>query len=132
MADTQPTGHPPTGTVESTYNDEQAHAPHLQPNTLVPPEDKSHTPSSLSDSGSGDVEKAPEPVEPEASPRDVHGLKWGLAVFSVLVSTFLFALDNTIVADIQPAIVERFGQVEKISWLAVAFLIAAIGTNLFW
>ena len=105
------------------------------PTTLSPPteNEKSGTPSNMSDAGSGDVEKAvAAPAAEEASPRDVHGIKWVFAVTSVLISTFLFALDNTIVADIQPAIVDRFGEVSKISWLAVAFLVAAIGTNLFW
>ena len=99
--------------------------------TLAPPAEKSGPPSSFGEDHS-DVEKVPEPAAEEPSPRDVHGIKWGLAVFSVLISTFLFALDNTIVADIQPAIVERFGEVSKLSWLPVAFLVAAIGTNLFW
>ena len=102
--------------------------------TLAPPteNEKSTTPATSSDAASGDVEKAPEPVGEEVSPRNIHGIRWALAVTSVLISAFLFALDNTIVADIQPAIVERFGEVDKISWLAVAFLVAAIGTNLFW
>ena len=98
--------------------------------TLAPPQEKSGPPSSVGDHS--DIEKAPEPVEEERSPRDVHGIKWAVAVFSILISTFLFALDNTIVADIQPAIVDNFGQVGKLSWLSVAFLVAAIGTNLFW
>ena len=78
------------------------------------------------------VEKAWEPAQPEQSPRNIHGVKWVLAVTSVLASTFLFALDNTIVADVQPAIVERFGDVGKLPWLSVAFLVAAAGTNLVW
>ena len=68
----------------------------------------------------------------EKPPRDIHGVKWVLAVTSVLIATFLFALDNTIVADVQPAIVERFGNVNKLPWLSVAFLVAASGTNLVW
>ena len=82
----------------------------------------------------GDValtEKGLEPSE-EPSPRDVHGIKWVLAVSAVLASTFLFALDNTIVADVQPAILKRFGEVNKLPWLSVAFLVAAAGTNLVW
>ena len=78
------------------------------------------------------VEKAEVSQEPLHPPRDIHGIKWGLAVFSILISTFLFALDNTIVADVQPAIVERFGDVNKLPWLAVAFLVTAAGTNLVW
>lgn len=114
-------------------------APHLPADVapagvLAPPQmDKpAETPASLSDVGSRDTEKVEAVAAPEPSPRNVHGIKWALAVFSILVSTFLFALDNTIVADIQPAIVNRFGEVGKLSWLAVAFLISAIGTNLFW
>lgn len=90
-------------------------------------------PSSSSNSDHGDAafaEKALEPLESTASPRDVHGIRWVLAVSSVLASAFIFALDNTIVADVQPAIVERFGEVNKLPWLSVAFLVAAAGTNL--
>jgi hypothetical protein len=65
-------------------------------------------------------------------PRDITGWKWGLVVFSVLSSTFIFALDNSIVADIQPVIVTHFDDVDTLSWLSVAFLIGAAGTNLVW
>ena len=43
---------------------------------------------------------------------------------SILVGLFLFALDNTIVADVQPAIVEEFQSVDKIQWLATAFFLS--------
>jgi MFS family permease len=46
-----------------------------------------------------------------------------LIIISILIGLFLFALDNTIVADIQPAIVEDFQAVDKVSWLATAFII---------
>jgi MFS family permease len=48
-------------------------------------------------------------------------------MFSFLVGLFLFALDNTIVADVQPAIVDEFQSVDKISWLATAFFLATTG-----
>jgi len=47
---------------------------------------------------------------------------------SFLIGLFLFSLDNTIVADVQPAIVNRFQAVDKISWLATGFLMSAAGT----
>ena len=47
-----------------------------------------------------------------------------MIIFSILVGLFLFALDNTIVADVQPAIVEEFQAVDKISWLATAFFLS--------
>ena len=60
------------------------------------------------------------------------GLLWGLTVLSILSSTFLFSLDNTIVADVQPPIVRQFQATEKLPWLSVAFLLGATGTTLSW
>ncbi|KAL8686072.1 MAG: hypothetical protein Q9218_007369 [Villophora microphyllina] len=113
-------------TTESTTND------------LLKP-DAGHTSGSLTPSGASDImnsdaasaEKAAQ-IAQEKSPRDVHGFLWVVTVLSILSTTFLFALDNTIVADVQPAIVERFGSIEKLPWLSVAFLVAAAGTNLVW
>jgi hypothetical protein len=51
-------------------------------------------------------------------------------MFSFLVGLFLFALDNTIVADVQPAIVNDFQSVDKISWLATGFFLATTGETL--
>jgi predicted MFS family arabinose efflux permease len=80
-----------------------------------------------------DFEKQlPPQTTDEKPPRDVHGFKWFLVVVSILSSIFLFSLDNTIVADIQPAIVEEFGSVNKLPWLSVSFLLAAASTNLIW
>lgn len=89
-------------------------------------------------SRSGDdymAEKATMPSEaegPEGRPRKAKGIVWGLIVCAVLSSCFLFALDNTIVADIQPAIVERFDDIGKLPWLTAAFFVGAVSTNLVW
>ena len=66
----------------------------------------------------------------EPSPCAVKGQRWVLVVSAILSSLFLFALDNTIVADIQPAIVETFDNVRKLSWLRVSLLLGATSTNL--
>lgn len=79
-----------------------------------------------------DVEKQPPPAVVEAPPRDIQGWKWSLVVLSILSSTFLFALDNTIVADIQPAIVLHFNDIGNLTWLSVSFLLGAAATNLLW
>lgn len=89
-------------------------------------------------SGTGDDylgEKATLPSESEeagSSPRKAKGIVWVLIVIAVLSSCFLFALDNTIVADIQPAIVERFNDIGKLPWLSAAFFVGALSTNLIW
>lgn len=106
-------------------------------NGLLKP-DAQQTPGTVTPSGTSNfsdpalAEKAVEPAQEQKPPRDVHGVIWVLVVLSILSSTFLFALDNTIVADVQPAIVERFGSIEKLPWLSVAFLVAAAATNLVW
>jgi MFS family permease len=79
-----------------------------------------------------DTEKQETANADEVPPRDITGWKWAVVVAAILSSTFLFALDNTIVADIQPVIVTHFDSVGKLSWLSVAFLIGAAATNLVW
>ncbi|KAB8236171.1 putative MFS transporter [Aspergillus alliaceus] len=63
-------------------------------------------------------------------PRKVHGVAWFLLVLAIYSSTFLYALDNTIVANIQPAIVHALDGVDKIAWVGVAFLMASSATLL--
>jgi hypothetical protein len=77
-----------------------------------------------------DIEKRRAEAELQTPPRDIEGWRWYLVVLSILSSIFLFALDNTIVADIQPVIVTHFSSVSKLSWLSVSFLIGAASTNL--
>lgn len=85
------------------------------------------------------------------SPRPIGGWRWGLAgkytqpqrnsrsnptntasVSAILSSVFFFSLDQTIVADIIPNIVDHFGQVQKLPWVSVTLLLAAAGTINFW
>ncbi|CRG86687.1 hypothetical protein PISL3812_03697 [Talaromyces islandicus] len=65
-----------------------------------------------------------------ASPRKIHGISWVLVVGSVLTANFLFATDNTIAANIQPAVVQSFSSLDKLAWLTVAFFASSWGTNL--
>ncbi|KAA8651074.1 hypothetical protein EYZ11_012639 [Aspergillus tanneri] len=68
----------------------------------------------------------------EASPRNVHGALWVAVVLAIYSSTFLFALDNTIVANIQPAIIHSLNGVDKLAWSGVAFVMASSATVLTW
>ncbi|PQE14166.1 Major facilitator superfamily domain general substrate transporter protein [Rutstroemia sp. NJR-2017a BVV2] len=68
----------------------------------------------------------------EVPPRNIDGWKWYLTTVAILFSTFLYALDATVVADLQPVIVEEFGKIQDLSWLSVAFLLCATATNLIW
>lgn len=66
----------------------------ISPETHEKGLNKSSSPAaSSSTSENGDapaLEKAEQIVEEPKSPRDVHGVKWALAVVSILAVTFLF------------------------------------------
>jgi MFS family permease len=59
-------------------------------------------------------------------------LQWFLVVVSLLASFLLYALDTTIVATIQPAIVGAFGHMDLVPWLSVAFALASAASTLIW
>ena len=65
-------------------------------------------------------------------PRSMKGITWFCVVLSLLSSIFLFALDNTVVADVQPSIIKTLGEIKKLPWISVAFALGAISVNLFW
>lgn len=52
--------------------------------------------------------------------------QWTIACTSILSSTFLFALDNTVVANIQPAIINDFGLTQDLPWVGVAYALGGI------
>ncbi|KAL3481331.1 major facilitator superfamily domain-containing protein [Aspergillus californicus] len=82
-----------------------------------------------------DNEKQDDPPVGQQSPetpRDISGWKWWLVMSSILSSIFFYALDNTVVADIQPVIINDLGELDKLTWLSVAFLLGATATNLIW
>jgi MFS family permease len=77
--------------------------------------------------------QAPTDAQPaEVSPRSIHGWKWAGTMGSMLFSGFLYALDATVIADLQAVLVEEFGEIQKLPWLSVAFLLCATASNLFW
>ncbi|GKZ23575.1 hypothetical protein AbraIFM66951_009848 [Aspergillus brasiliensis] len=58
--------------------------------------------------------------------RQIHGFRWFLFLPSTLTGSFIYALDNTIVANIAPAIVNHFDSVENLPWLSVGFMIGGV------
>ena len=83
-----------------------------------------------SDGRHGDSLGQDQPVT-HKKPRDMSPLSWVCVVISLLTSMFLFALDNTIVADVQPSIINTLGGVNKFSWISVGYALGAIALNLF-
>lgn len=70
------------------------------------------------------------PSEPSTKPRDMGTFAWASVVISILASMFLFALDNTIVADIQPNIIKTLGNVDELPWISVGYALGAVALNL--
>lgn len=62
--------------------------------------------------------------------RDYKGWSWLLVCAAAYSSAFLYGLDTTIVADIQPFAVEQFGEVEKLGWLGIGFPLGSVATIL--
>ena len=63
--------------------------------------------------------------------RNMKQATWICVVLSLLSSIFLFALDNTIVADVQPRIIYTLGDIDKLPWVSVSYALGAITVNLF-
>jgi len=67
---------------------------------------------------------------PPPAPRQYGRIKWWSILFSLYAAAFLYGLDNTIVADIQPAAIETFGSVSKLAWLGIGFPLGSIASVL--
>ncbi|KAI1050268.1 hypothetical protein LB506_001924 [Fusarium annulatum] len=76
-----------------------------------------HTPGDLADNG--------DTYPSETEKRRIQGWRWAVAYSAMLSTTLLFAIDNTIVANIQPSIINDFGRLELMSWIGTGF---ALGT----
>ncbi len=60
-----------------------------------------------------------------ASDRTVRGIRWILICAAIFSANILYGLDTTIVADIQGAVSETFGNVTQLGWLGVGFTLGS-------
>ncbi|KAF2137753.1 uncharacterized protein K452DRAFT_235265 [Aplosporella prunicola CBS 121167] len=84
-----------------------------------------HAFSLTTDSDSTDIEPQLA-VRADQSPRNVHGLRWFLVCTSLYVGALVYGLDTTIAADIQAAIIERFGAVSQLTWVGTGFPLGSV------
>ena len=95
-----------------------------------------HTATGNDESESKNSQLTPisEPTDSQepSPPRNINGALWAVAVLSIMSSTFLFALDNTVTANVQEAVLQRFDGVSRLPWISVAYLLGAATINLFW
>ncbi|KAL9018349.1 MAG: hypothetical protein Q9185_004318 [Variospora sp. 1 TL-2023] len=96
---------------------------------------QNHTESELSTTagaGSVDLEKLEggAGTDDSVAEREMRGAKWLIVVTAILSTTLLFSLDNTVVADVQPKVVEQFGSISKLPWLGAAFALGSAASIL--
>lgn len=70
------------------------------------------------------------PVESDEG-RQIRGFRWLIICVSLYVTCFLYGLDTTIAADVQSAVITRFGHVDQISWIGAGFPLGSVCVILF-
>ncbi|KAI1097407.1 MFS general substrate transporter [Jackrogersella minutella] len=61
----------------------------------------------------------------EVQERSVRGIRWFLVCVAIFSANILYGLDTTIVADIQGAVSETYGNVAQLGWLGVGFTLGS-------
>ncbi|KAH7303166.1 major facilitator superfamily domain-containing protein [Stachybotrys elegans] len=64
--------------------------------------------------------------------RKVRGAAWAFIVVALISSTFLYALDNTVIATVRPSMIESLGHIELLPWISAAYPMTETGSNPFW
>ncbi|GAB1312796.1 hypothetical protein MFIFM68171_03006 [Madurella fahalii] len=60
-------------------------------------------------------------------------VRWIIVIVAILSSTFLYALDNTITANIRPSMIAALGnRIDMLPWLSVSYPMGEVGTNPLW
>ncbi|GAD96920.1 MFS transporter, putative [Paecilomyces variotii No. 5] len=58
--------------------------------------------------------------------RSVRGVRWAVTCVAIFSANVLYGLDNTIVADMQGAIAETYGEYSQIGWLGIGFTLGSV------
>lgn len=64
--------------------------------------------------------------------RQVTGFAWAFIVVSLISSTFLYALDNTVIATVRPSMIRSLGSIDLLPWISAAYPMTETGSNPFW
>lgn len=69
-------------------------------------------------SGDGMNEVSPDGATRE---RTIHGWKWAATAASLYIGALIYGLDSTIVADLQPALIDQYDEFESLTWAGTGF-----------
>ncbi|KAH6645365.1 major facilitator superfamily domain-containing protein [Truncatella angustata] len=89
-------------------------------------ESSTRTPDNVRDVEKPDGDTKGVKTPDEEPKRTVTGLKWFIIYTALMSTVLLFALDNTIVATIQPDIVETFDDQQSLAWIGVSFILGQV------
>jgi hypothetical protein len=64
--------------------------------------------------------------------RKIIGLSWAVVVVALISSTFLYALDNTVLATVRPSMVKSLGRIDLLAWISAAYPMTEVGSNPLW
>lgn len=64
--------------------------------------------------------------------KSLSSLRWVVLCSSLLLAELQAALDSTITADLQPSIIDTFGEISKFPWINVTYSLGMGGSCLFW
>ena len=64
--------------------------------------------------------------------RSMSSLAWFVLCSSMLLTELQAALDSTITADLQPSVIEAFGEIQKFPWINVTYSLGLGGSCLLW
>jgi hypothetical protein len=67
---------------------------------------------------------------PDEEKRMYTNLRWFIVCVALYTNAFLYGMDNTIVADVQGAVIERFGEVNKLGWIGIGFSMGSVAVIL--
>ena len=83
--------------------------------------------------GTADAEIPRRDTEATSTRHRLTGFKWFVVIVAILSSTFLYALDNTVTANVRPSMIKTLGnRIDLLPWLSVAYPLGEIGTNPLW
>lgn len=75
----------------------------------------------------GPIPTSAQPSQDNAIPggalrqRTIHGWKWVATAASLYIGALIYGLDSTVVADLQPALIEQYNEFESLTWAGTGF-----------
>lgn len=103
-------------------------APSVEKSSLVDPR---HANNEKNDVLSEAQNQSDSDNEPH-SERKLKGTFWFLVIVAVLSPTFLYALDNTVMANVRPSVIDTLGHIDMLTWLSVSYPMGEVGANPLW